>query len=153
MLTKKRANNKSYTVKDYYQKYRQQIELDTQYDVSEETYASIVYDYFKYIKEQLMEHSKLVKLPCRLGTLQIIKRKPKVLRGANLKIDWIATRQEGKLIYLLNEHSNTYKYRFFWSKQHCLISNLCKWMFIASRANKRELAQIIFNKLHDYQEI
>ena len=58
-----------------------------------------------------------------------------------------------KLIYHLNEHSNYYKFRYYWSKIEMLIPNRSKYQFVASRANKRELAQIIKNNERDYQTI
>lgn len=141
-----------YTIADYYLSYRDYIEQDTQYDVDYKVFKAIVTDYFKYIRDEVMLHSKEFKLPCRLGTLSIIKHKPKYYNGKSLRWDWKATKELGKPVYLLNEHSGEYKYRFYWSKQGCLLTNKGKYHFIACRANKRNLASIIFNKVCDYIE-
>jgi hypothetical protein len=100
-----------------------------------------------------MYECKEIKLPCRLGTLQIIKHQPKEYSGKSLRWDWKATKEIGKPVYLLNEHSNGWKYRFFWSKQGCLLSNKGKYQFIACRDNKRELCRIIKSRMRDYVEL
>ena len=146
-------DRKCYTIADFYLSYKEYIEAGTQYDVDLKTFKAIVTDYFKYIRDSIMNESKEVKLPCRLGTLQIVKHQPKEFTGKSLRWDWKATRETGKPVYLLNEHSNFYKYRFYWSKKDCLLTNKGKYQFIASRQNKRDLAQIIFNKERDYPEL
>lgn len=153
MRERLKYDRKCYTITDYYISYKQYIEFNTQYDVDLKTFKSIVTDYFKYIRDQIMLECKEVKLPCRLGTLQIIKHQPKEYTGKSLRWDWKATRETGKPVYLLNEHSGFYKYRFHWSKKGCLLTNKSNYQFVACRANKRELAQIIFNKLRDYPEL
>lgn len=152
MKDKLNYDRKSYTIADYYLSYKDYIEEGSIYDIPYQTFKAIVLDYFKYIRDEVMLHSKEVKLPCRLGTLQIIKHQPKEYTGKSLRWDWQSTKQLGKPVYYLNDHSNNFKYRFFWSKQDCIFKNKGKYMFVASRANKRELAQIIFRKQCDYIE-
>lgn len=138
---------------DFYINYKNYIEQGTQYDIDLKTFKAILTDYFKYIRDSIMLDRKEVKLPCRLGTLQIVKHQPKEFTGKSLRWDWKATRETGKPVYLLNAHSNYYKYRFFWSKKNCLLTNKSKYQFVASRDNKRTLAKIIFNREHDYPEV
>ena len=146
-------DRKCYTIADYYLSYKQYIEPGTQYDIDLKTFKAIVTDYFKHIRDEIMLYSKEFKLPCRLGTLQIIKHQPKTYTGKSLRWDWKSTRELGKPVFYLNEHSQGYKYRFFWHKKECIIKNQAKYMFIASRANKRELCKIIMNKQCDYIEM
>lgn len=154
-MIKEKTNykRKSYTIADFYLSYKQYIEQGTIYDVDLKTYKAIVIDYFKHIRDEIMENCKEFKFPCRLGTLQIIKHQPKEFTGKSLRWDWKATREAGHPVYLLNEHSGFFKYRFHWSKKDCLLTNKTKYQFIASRENKRNLAQIIFSKKHDYIEM
>lgn len=153
MRERVKYNRKSYTIADFYINYKQQIDANTQYDVNLKTYKAIVTDYFKYIRDEIMQNCKEFKLPCRLGTLQIIKHQPKEFSGKSLRWDWKATKETGKPVYLLNDHSGYFKYRFHWSKKNCLLTNKSKYQFIASRENKRTLASIIFAKLKDYREL
>lgn len=149
-LTYKR---KSYTITDYYLSYKDYIESGTVYDIPYSTFRSIVTDYFKYLRDQIIEQSKEVKLPCRLGTLQIVKKQPKNFDSKSLRIDFHETKVQNKIIYFINEHSNFYKYRFHWSKRDSALVNKSKYQFVATRENKRRLAQIIKNKEHDYIEL
>lgn len=146
-------DKKTYTITDFYQYYLQNIDRDTVYEVPYTTYKSILLEYFKYIASLIMDKSYEVKLPCRLGTISIIKRKPKNFNSKSLRIDYHESAIQNKAIYFINEHSNYYKYRFYWCKQNCITTNKGKYQFIASRANKRRLAQIIKNKEHDYVEV
>ena len=144
---------KSYTTTDFYESYKQYIEPNTPYDIDLQTYKNIINDYFQYIRDEVMYSCKEFKFPCRLGTLQIIKHQPKDFTGKSLRWDWKATKELGKPIYLLNEHSNGWKYRFFWSKKDSLLTNKTKYQFIASRDNKRDLCKIIKNRIRDYIEL
>ncbi len=152
MKERTKYNRKSNTIADFYIRYKQNIEQDTVYDVDLKTYKAIVTDYFRYIRDQIMLECKEFKLPCRLGTLQIVKHQPKEFTGKSLRFDWKATKESGKPVYLLNEHSNYFKYRFFWSKKDCLLTNKTRYQFVASRENKRNLAQLIINQIKDYPE-
>lgn len=144
---------KSHTVMDFYKFYLTQIERETVYDVEYKIYRQIVEDYFRYIVEQIMDNSREFKLPCRLGNLSIVKRQPKNFDNKSLRIDYHESKIQGKAVYFINEHSDYYKYRFYWSKKDCLLANKTKYQFVATRFNKRRLAQIIKNKEHDYTPI
>lgn len=145
-------SRQSYTAKDFYESYKQDIEPDTVYDVDFDTYRAIIYDYFKFIRDQILDGKEFI-IPYRLGSIQIIKSKPKTYTSRSLRYDWKAMKELGKPVYYLNEHSDGRKYRYFWSKRDCLFVNKTKYMFIASRDNKRTLAKIILNREHDYIEI
>lgn len=136
-------NRKSYTIADYYVSYKNYIEQDTVYDIPYSTFRNIVSDYFKYIQQEVIEGSKEFKLPCRLGTLCIVKRQPKNFDSKSLRIDYHESKVQGKIVYFLNEHSDYYKFRFLWSKKNSLLINKTRYQFVATRANKRRLAQII----------
>lgn len=144
---------KAYTIASFYNNYLKDIESDTVYDIDYNKYRAIVTDYFKYLQKQLIEEGKVIKLPYRMGTVQIIKKKPKYYDKRSLRIDYQATKQTGKLIFLLNEHSDEFKYRYLWSKTDIMVPNKSMYQLVATRANKRRLAVIIKNKELDYEEI
>lgn len=150
----KNANKtNSYTVPSFYNYYLDQIEQDTVYDIPYELYRKIITDYFCYLRNELIENGKKVKLPNRLGSIQIVKHQPKYWDNRSLRIDYQASKKENKLVYLLNEHSNFYKYRCYWDKSDMLVKNKTKYQLIMTRANKRHLAQIIKNKIRDFEEL
>ena len=150
----KTANKtKSYTIPSFYNAYVNDIEENTVYDIHYDLYRQIVTEYFQYLRDQLIEESKCVKLPYRLGSVQIVKNKPKYYDKRSLRIDYQASKKYDKMIFLTNEHSDFYKYRCYWCKQDMLVPNKTKYQLTMTRANKRNLAQIIKNKVHDYEEL
>lgn len=150
---KSASRTKSYTIASFYNDYLDNIEKDTVYDINYTKYRAIVTDYFKYLRQRLIEEGKMIKLPYRMGNVQVVKSRPKHLDKRSLRIDYQATKQENKLILLLNEHSDFFKYRYWWNKVDMMVPNKSQYQLVATRANKRRLAQIIKNKELDYQEI
>lgn len=150
----KSANKtKSYTIASFYNDYLTNIETDTVYDIDYNKYRAIVTDYFQYLRQRLIEEGRRIKLPYRMGSVQVIKSKPKHLDKRSLRIDYQSTKQTGKLVLLLNEHSDYFKYRYYWNKEDMVVPNKSKYQLVATRANKRRLAQIIKNRELDYEEI
>ena len=141
---------KAYTGHNFYDSY---LEYNPLYQVEYRVFRDIINDYFKYLRDELIENGKEVKLPCRMGTIQIVKHKPKEYTGKSLRIDYAESKKAGKVIYHLNEHSNFYKYRIYWNKQNMITPNKTKYQLVMTRDNKRHLAQIIKNHIRDYREL
>lgn len=99
----------------------------------------------KTILETLQDAADGFKMPSGLGYIRIGKYRPKSYTSKSLSVDYKASKKYGKRIYHLNEHSNGYKYRLFWSKQPYTFSDRYKYQLVFLRANKRRLAQLIFN--------
>ena len=78
-LNKSANKTASYTIPSFYNHYLSNIEPDTVYDINYTTYRKIVTDYFCHLRDQLLEESKEVKLPYRMGSIQIVKKQPKHL--------------------------------------------------------------------------
>lgn len=91
-------------------------------------------------------------MPYGLGFVQIGKYLPKYLNSKSLSIDFKATKLLHKTIYHLDEHSNGYAYRLYWSKIPHTFPDRYKYSLGFVRANKRKLAQLIFDR-HDYLDI
>lgn len=144
---------KSYTGKDFYKSYLNYIGDNELYYIDYKTFRAIINDYFKYLRDELLENGRELKLPCRMGTLQVVKHKPKEYTGKSLRIDYAESKKYDKVIYHLNEHSNGFKYRVHWNKQTMLTKNKTKYQLIMTRANKRRLAFIIKHRLRDYMEL
>ena len=152
-MIKVNYDRKCYTITDFYLSYLDYIERGTVYEVDYKMFRKILQDYFRYIANEVIMNGKEFKFPCRMGTLQVIKHRPKNFNSKSLRIDFGASKALGKKIFFLNEHSDGYKYRFHYSKKNCLTENKSKYQFVATRANKRLLAKVIFNRLRDYPEM
>ena len=133
MVLKIRKNKKSYTILDIYRAYNKINE-----NVPYLRYKRILDEFNKVVKDEILERSQLFKMPYGLGSICIVKYK--------------TSKEEGKKIYHLNEHSNGYKYRLYWTKIPKTFSKRYMYQIQFVRDNKRHLAQLIFNK-QDYINI
>jgi len=92
--------------------------------------------------DKILDDSFEFEMPYRLGSLRIKKTKtwfdPKTM-----KVDWKKTKEIGKRVYHMNEHTNYFNFRFFWKKKTA-----------ADRDNKRRLSSILKdkNRTVDYYE-
>ena len=134
-------NKQSATIRDMYAQYHK----DNKNDVSYNTFKTILNEFNSELKNCLLESSEGFKMPFGLGYVQIVKYKPKSYTKKSLSIDYKSSAQYGKIIYHLNEHSNGYKYRLYWSKIPQTFPDRYKYQLQLVRQNKRDLAQLIFN--------
>ena len=58
----------------------------------------------------------------------------------SLSKDYKTSKELNKTIYHLNEHSNGYKYRLYWSKNKNTFPDIYKYNLSLVRQNKRKLA-------------
>ena len=121
-------------------------------EVDYSLYKRILDEMCAVILEYVLERSEGFKMPYGLGFIQIGKYRPKALTPDSLSVDYKASKEYDKRIYHLNEHSDGYKYRLYWSKIPRTFPDRYKYQLSLVRANKRKLAQLIFNK-HDYIDI
>ena len=115
-------------------------------------YKRILEEMCRIILDAVLNSSDGFKMPYGLGFMQVGKYRPKTLSGESLSVDYKASREYDKRIYHLNEHSNGYKYRLYWSKIPRTFPDRYKYQLCFVRQNKRRLAQLIFNK-QDYLDI
>lgn len=137
-------NKKSHTFRDMYQT----LPIEVDYSL----YKRVLDEMCKVILEYVLERSEGFKMPYGLGFIQIGKYRPKVLTSQSLSVDYKASKEYDKRIYHLNEHSDGYKFRLYWSKIPRTFPDKYKYQLSLVRVNKRRLAQLIFNK-HDYIDI
>ena len=121
-------------------------------EVDYSLYKRVLDEMCKIIIEHVLTRSEGFKMPYGLGFIQIGKYRPKNLNAQSLSVDYKASKEYDKKIYHLNEHSDGYKYRLYWSKQPKTFPDRYKYQLNFVRQNKRRLAQLIFNK-HDYIDI
>ena len=138
---------KSYTIRDMYKSYK---EIDENIDYLR--FKRILDQFNTNLLDSLLNASEGFKMPCRLGFICVVKYKPKSYTDKSLSKDYKLSKELGKMVYHLNEHSDGYKYRLYWSKNKNTFPDIYKYNISFVRANKRKLAQLIFNK-HDYINI
>lgn len=142
-----------YTFK--YEAFQTRYSKNTKLIVDSALYSKIVNDMFEMIACQILDKSRQFKLPCNLGYIGIKKKKMdfQALKELNvLFLDYTESKKLGRKIFHVNDHSNNYRYRWFWDKRGCKIPFKSAYKFIAHRDNKRKLAFNIKNKVTDYSE-
>lgn len=144
MDRKIRKNKKSYTFLDMYKT----MPINVPYV----EYKRVLSVMCRIILQHIFEGSDGFKMPYGLGFIQIGKYKPKTFNLKSLSVDYKSSKEFNKCVYHLNEHSDGYKYRLYWSKIPYTFKERYLYSLNLVRANKRRLAQLIFNR-HDYLNI
>lgn len=134
----------SYTFRDMYKT----LPIEVDYSL----YRRVLDEMCAVILEHVLNRAEGFKMPYGLGFIQVGKYRPKTLTQQSLSVDYKASKEYDKRIYHLNEHSDGYKFRLYWSKIPRTFPDRYKYQLGLVRQNKRKLAQLIFNK-HDYIDI
>jgi hypothetical protein len=130
------------------------------YEVSYTKYSKVLNLFNQEVSRMILEESFEFIMPARLGTLRIRKYKPKIrldeqgnLIKKNLAPNWEATKElwnknpkakeEKKIVYHTNSHSEGYQYRWFYNAYRSNCKNKTAYLFKASRTNKRRLSSLI----------
>ena len=121
-------------------------------DVHYSLYKRVLDQMCVVILEHVLNASEGFKMPYGLGFIQVVKYRPKNFNSDSLSVDYKASKEYDKKIYHLNEHSDGYKFRLYWSKIPRTFPDRYKYQLCLVRQNKRKLAQLIFNK-NDYINI
>ena len=142
----------AYTIKHIHRSFIENVKGNRVYDVDYNTFRHVAADYLKWIMAEMFERSKEVKLPGKMGSVLIIKRRPFRINRRNFNVDFKTTNELGKTVLHLNEHSDGFRYRFKWKVRDVILKNKSLYEMVMSRDNKRMLAHIIKNKLNDFIE-
>lgn len=121
-------------------------------DVPYSLYSRILDRMCAIILEHVLNASEGFKMPYGIGFIQVVKYRPKHFNSDSLSVDYKASKEYDKKIYHLNEHSDGFKFRLYWSKLPRTFPDRYKYQLCLVRQNKRKLAQLIFNK-NDYINI
>ena len=149
MVRKIRKNKKAYTIYDMYSPF---IDQNNDIDIPYDRFKAVLDSCNKLILETIQDSSECFKMPNGLGQVVVVKYLPKAYNEKSLSCDYKSSKELNKKIYYLNEHSNGYKYRLYWSKIPMTFSDRYKYQLMFTRANKRNLAKLIF-KHKDYIDI
>lgn len=151
----KRSKNRiqdPYTLVDFYDSYLDWVEDRENYTLSRKDFIRIVTEFNKEVVKAVLE-GKEFWMPAGLGRIRIIKRKPSHIIRKFVNVDWPASREHGKLIFHVNEHSDGYIYRIRWDETGKIVKNGFHYYFLPCRAFKRTLAKVIKNRDTDYYQL
>ena len=126
------------------------------------TYRKVIKEFNTKVCNSIVENSDEFRLPFRLGYLRIRKFKTKYkldhngkLKTNMLKPNWVATKElwetnekakeDKKIVYHTNSHTDGYYYKWYWDKRVCNIKNSSVYSLVMTRANSRKIANVIKN--------
>ena len=138
-----RNKTDSHTYHSMYKYYK----ANSPYKVEYSLYKRILDRMSQIIAEAVLDRSEGFKMPSGLGYVRITKHRPIYTKEHHLVCDYHNTKKYNSMIFFLNEHSNGYRYKFTWirNKPYTYIDKQ-QYMCCLTRANKRRLAQLIFNR-------
>ena len=131
-------------------------------DISFADYKNILFLFNGQLVEHILQTGEKLKLPFGLGEISVAKYKPlrqKTFTGKNgatttipgLPINWQKTRQQGKIIYHLNSHTDGHKYRWKWFRTKARFAGSSCFSFRPNRSTSRRLAYYLKNDPQSYQ--
>lgn len=129
-----------------------------EFKIDSKTWRNILREINFTYRDYALQTGERTKLPCGFGDISINKQKScKIYVDKNgkekipLSINWKATKEKGKRIYNLNDHSEGYRFGWvFFRKTGRLKFSDC-WTFKASRDSSRLLAKYIKDEAGGYQ--
>jgi hypothetical protein len=121
--------------------------LDNPDAVSLKEYKNICYSFNKELARLIVENGIMYKLPYRLGSIGIKRRKAKF---SKLKPDWNYWKQTGELTFHLNEHSKGWYGFGHWKKKDCKVKGKWYYKFNFTRDINRAYSKV-FQEPNGYQ--
>ena len=121
--------------------------------IKRRVYLYLMRDFFKFLRDMLINEGIRFILPYRMGSLQVVgvKDKPKVYGDGKIfgvAINWQETRKLWKekpelknkeYVYYTNTHSDGYRFKMFWSKKGVIIHTKGVYVFKLSRQNRKKI--------------
>lgn len=112
-------------------------------------WKSIIYSFNELFREYILETGEKIKLPFGFGEFSINKKKRKKIKTINgqeyinLPIDWVKTKQKGKVIYNFNFHTECYFFGWKWFKRSAIFKHSTLWYFKPTRVTSRLLSHYL----------
>ena len=131
------------TLKDSYKFYTEDFSEQSAFFVEYSVYKNICIDFNKMICKYILEEAGEFELPYRMGTLRIKKTKMDYSNKNYMRPDWKRTKELGRTVYHLNDHTGGFRYRWAWDKSSIRTVGKKLYSFTATRTNKRTLAALL----------
>ena len=131
------------TLKDAYKFYIENIPENSPFYVEYSVYRKVCEEFNKKICKYILEDAGEFQLPYRLGSLRIKKTKMDYGNKNHMRPDWKKTKELGKTVYHLNDHTDGFRYRWAWNKSNVVTVGKKLYSFYPTRTNKRTLAQLL----------
>jgi len=125
-----------------YKFYVNKCKLEGKKPISTKEFSKIINACNNEIVKACTEESEIVRLPLRLGYLQVCKYERSFNKRIDkIAVDWKRTKEHGFKIF----HEQKYLYKWVWLKRTSLAKNKTKYKFEASRNAKRLVPKCLQN--------
>lgn len=120
-----------------------------------EKWKSIIYGFNEMFRDYILETGDKIRYPLGLGEFSVNKKKTRRMYKEHilLPVDWIKTRQLGKKVYYFNDHTEGFRFKWYWFAKTARIKHCKYWVFKPSRVSSRELGKYLKKPNSDYQFI
>lgn len=127
-------------IKDMYEFYKEY----TPSPVSFKLYKEVVNEYLQEILNLIIDEGHNYRIPGMLGYFRI-QKKMMDFDIQKMSVDWKASKEVGKRVYHLNNHSDGYRIKFLWEKKKAILKKDSKrpYSFTLARDVKRRLASVM----------
>lgn len=164
----KGRHNVDFGVNDIYEFYVNKT--GNKNNISKTKFTSILREINDLIFKHIIFNGMEYRMPSRLGSFRVRKRKTNIKLGKDgkldtkfLKVDYKSTRElwasdeedrkKKTLVFHFNEHTNGYKFPWFWDKRTSNVKNQSYYLVVITRFHNREKAQALLeNPKLDYFE-
>jgi hypothetical protein len=150
-MAKIKKNICDYGMPEYYKEFKSKYPKD-ECPIDAKKFKDVLSGYWSMIADNYE-----VKYPIKFGYLKIVKEKRRIKfykgKATNLMVDWGATnklwaedpkaKEEKKLRFNTNEHTDGYMYKFWWDRRTSTVKNLSAYSFKMNRTTSRKLAAAV----------
>ena len=127
-------------------------------NISFTDWKKIIQSFNHKFLEHILETGETISIPSGLGKITVIKKKRRKVydrKGKeiiNLPIDWKKTKEKGKVIYIMNYHTEGYYFGWKWFGDLARFKYCNFFRFVPTRKASRMIAEYI-KKDDKYQHI
>lgn len=117
--------------------------------LSFDQWKSIIYGFNEGFRDHILETGDKIKFPYGFGEFSINKKKQQstIIHDGKeyitLPVNWGKTREKGKLMYILNYHTEGFIFRWQWFKRNSTLKLSELWYFKTSRPTARLLSHYL----------
>ena len=123
-----------------YKFYRKKMKALDKTPLSTKEFSKIIKACNLEVVRNITDEAEIVRLPMRLGYMQICKYERSFNKKLNdFAVDWGTTNKIGQKVFF----EQKYIYRWVWLKRNCIVVNKSKYRFEACRAAKRAVPKAL----------
>lgn len=121
-------------------------------------WVEVIRTFNESFRDYILETGDKCKLPFGFGDYSVSKKITKRYRVVNgkdvvaLPVDWKKTKEKGKRIFIFNDHTDGYRFRWYWFKDNIRLKGAKYWLFKPSRVSSRKLAEYLLKNPY-YQHL